>query len=208
MYNPAHFREDRVDVMHDLIRRHSLATLVTLGPAGLTANHIPMLIEPEPEPLGKLRGHVAKANPVWRDFNNDVQPLAIFAGPDAYISPSWYAEKQKSGKVVPTWNYVTVHAHGTVEVFHDPDRLRAIVADLTRVNEAPFQRPWSIDDAPREYVDSLLNAIVGLEMTITRLEGKWKTSQNRPGIDRQSVAGELDGLGNERMAAEVRKRLE
>jgi transcriptional regulator len=208
MYNPAHFREDRVEVLHELIRLHSLATFVTLGPDGLTANHIPMLIEPQPGRFGKLRFHVAKANPVWRNFSANVPALAVFSGPEAYISPSWYAEKQDSGKVVPTWNYATVHAHGTVEVFHDQDRLRAIVADLTQSNEAPFQHPWSIDDAPAEYIDSLLSGIVGLEMTITRLEGKWKVSQNRPKPDRLGVIDALERLGKIASANQVRERMD
>jgi transcriptional regulator len=197
MYIPAHFREERVEVMHDLIRRHSLATLVTLEPGGLNANHVPLLISPEPAPLGTLRGHVSRANAMWSDFDPKVQTLAIFSGPEAYISPSWYATKEETGKVVPTWNYVAVHAYGRLEVFHDSERLKEIVRTLTEVHEGIFERPWSIDDAPAGYVDTLLNGIVGIEIKIDRLQGKWKVSQNRPPADQVRVAAALESAPDE-----------
>jgi transcriptional regulator len=197
MYIPSHFREERLDVIQALIRRHSLATLVTMSPGGLTANHIPMLLDPAPAPHGTLRGHVARANPVWRETDTGIAALAIFSGPDVYISPSWYEAKRETGKVVPTWNYAAVHAYGKLELFHDPERLRDLVRALTDVNEVEFEHPWSIDDAPADYVDNLLNSIVGIEIRIERLEGKWKMSQNRTDADRRNVAETLENSGSE-----------
>jgi transcriptional regulator len=197
MYIPSHFREERLDVIHALIRRHSLATLVTMGPDGLTANHIPMLLDPAPAPYGTLRGHVARANPVWRETDMGLAALAIFSGPEAYISPSWYEAKRETGRVVPTWNYAAVHAYGRPEFFHDPERLRELVRTLTDVNEAQFEHPWSITDAPADYVDSLLNSIVGIEIRIERVEGKWKMSQNRSDADRRTVVAALETAGSE-----------
>jgi transcriptional regulator len=204
MYIPSHFREERVDVIQELIRRHSLATLVTMSPTGLTANHIPMLLEQAPAPHGTLRGHVARANPVWRETDTSLAALAIFSGPEAYISPSWYEAKRETGKVVPTWNYAAVHVYGRLEFFHDAQRLRQLVRTLTDVNEAGLEHPWSIDDAPPEYIDNLLNSIVGFEIAIERLEGKWKMSQNRSGADRRTVVAALETSGTE-AAAEMAK---
>ena len=127
MYVPPHFREERVEVLHDLIRAHSLATLVTLGADGLTASHIPMLIDPEPAPYGTLKGHFARANPHWQDISSEVEALAVFSGPQAYVTPSWYPTKQETGRVVPTWNYAVVHAYGRIETYTDPDRLLALI---------------------------------------------------------------------------------
>jgi transcriptional regulator len=189
MYLPLYFREERVPVLHALIGERPLATLVTIGPDGMTANHIPMLIDPEPLPFGTLLGHVARGNPVWRDAGTSA--LAIFTGPDHYISPSWYPAKQEHGKVVPTWNYAAVHAHGTLRVHDDREWLRALVTRLTETHEAQFERPWSVADAPADYVDGLLKAIVGIEIPIQRLEGKWKMGQNRPDADREAAAERL-----------------
>jgi transcriptional regulator len=186
MYTPEVFKEERVPVLHDAIRRTGLATLVTAGARGLVANHLPMLLEAEAGPLGTLHGHLARANDQWRDLAGG-GALAVFLGPGGYVTPSWYATKAETGKVVPTWNYVAVHAYGPVEVYDDKDRLLALVTRLTETHEAHRREPWQVADAPERYVRGLLGAIVGLEMRIERLEGKWKLSQNRPETDRQGV---------------------
>ena len=191
MYIPPHFREERIDVLHLLIRQHSLATLVTLGPDGLLANHLPMIVDPAPAPLGTLRGHLSKANRQWRDSLPSVPALAIFQGPAAYISPSWYPSKLETGSVVPTYNYVVVHAHGPLTTFEDPVLLEQHLRNLTNAHEAAFTNRWSIDDAPPSYIRGLMKGIVGIEIPIVRLEGKWKLSQNRPVADR---AGVVEGL--------------
>jgi transcriptional regulator len=208
MYLPSHFREERVPLLHDAIRRAGLATLVTAGPEGLEASHVPLLLDPEPAPLGTLHGHLARANPQWRGAGPDLRALAAFLGPDAYVTPSWYATKARTGEVVPTWNYVAIHAHGRLTFFDDPERLRALVSRLTEAHEAGRAQPWAVADAPERYVASLLPAIVGFELRIERLEGKWKASQNRSAEDR---AGVVDGLAREggeaaaAMASIVRK---
>lgn len=188
MYVPPHFREERVEILHDLIRAHSLATLVTLGDDGLTASHIPMLIDPEPAPYGTLKGHFARANPHWQDISSEVEALAVFAGPQAYITPSWYPTKQETGRVVPTWNYAVVHAYGRIETYTDPDRLLALITSLTDHYERELAAPWAVTDAPDDFVQRQLRAIVGIEIPVARLEGKWKVSQNRNAADRAGVA--------------------
>jgi transcriptional regulator len=195
VYNPEHFLEDRVEVLHALIRGHSLAAVVTLGSAGLEASHVPLLLDAEPPPFGTLRGHLSRANPQWRDFSPGVPALAIFSGVERYISPSWYPSKQEHGRVVPTWNYVAVHAYGRLRTFDDPARLRALVGALTAAHESGFDRPWSIDDAPAAFIDAQLKAIIGIEFTVERLEGKWKVSQNRPPADRAGIVSALRSLG-------------
>jgi transcriptional regulator len=192
MYLPAHFREERVPVLHDLIRRYPLATLVTMGADGMTANHIPMIVAEGPAPFGSLVGHVARSNPVWRESEPSV--LAIFSGPEHYISPSWYPTKQEHGRVVPTWNYAAVHAYGELRIHEDREWLRELVTRLTDTHEAQFERPWKVTDAPAAYVDGLLKAIVGIEIRITRMEGKWKMGQNRSDADRESAAGKLEEM--------------
>ncbi len=201
MYIPQHFREDRVDVLHDLIRSRGLATLVTLSADGLMANHIPMILEPAAGPLGTLRGHVSRANPQWRESLPEPEALAIFQGPSAYISPSWYKTKQETGRVVPTYNFVVVHAHGKFRTFEDAESLERNVRALTALHESAFALPWSVDDAPRDFIQSQLKGIVGIEIAISRLEGKWKVSQNRPAVDRTGVVGALRGDGDPSHAA-------
>lgn len=196
MYNPPHFKEDRVPVLHALIRDHPLAALVTVGPDGLVANHIPMEVDPGPAPLGTLRGHVSRANPVWHAHSAEVEALAIFQGPQAYVTPAWYPAKRETGKVVPTWNYAVVHARGPLRVIEDRDWLRALVGRLTAQHEAGRPDPWQVTDAPGDYVETQLRGIVGVEIPITRLEGKWKVSQNRPADDRAGVAAGLRGAGD------------
>jgi len=188
MYLPRHFEETRLPVLHDLIRAQPLATLVTLASSGLTANHIPLILDADAGPNGTLRGHVARANPLWRDFSAEAGALDVFHGPEAYITPSWYAEKPRSGKVVPTWNYAVVHASGPLVVIDDAAWVRALVERLTRQMETPRPQPWSVADAPSEYIDAQVSAIVGLEIPITRICGKWKLSQNRTAEDREGVA--------------------
>jgi transcriptional regulator len=192
MYLPRQFEETRVQVLHELIRSHPLGALVTLTPTGLCANHIPFEVDPEPGPFGTLRGHVARANSVWRDHNPEIEALVCFQGPDTYISPSWYVTKQETGKVVPTWNYAVVHVHGNLRVIEDRLWLRGLVDRLTDRHEADNKTAWQISDAPADFLDKQLAAIVGLEIPITRLVGKWKVSQNRPQRDRAAVAAALD----------------
>jgi transcriptional regulator len=187
MYLPAHFDESRVDVLHGLIHAHPLGALVTLTAGGLDANHIPFEVDHEPAPFGTLRGHVARANPVWREFSRDVEALVIFQGPGTYVSPAFYPTKQQTGKVVPTWNYAVVHAHGPLRAIDDKAWLRDFVTKLTARHEASRPDPWQVTDAPADYVDSMLGAIVGIEIPLTRLVGKWKMSQNRPAQDREGV---------------------
>ena len=187
MYVPSHFEETRPEVLHGLIREHSLAALVTLGPEGLNANHIPLELDPGPAPFGTLRGHVARGNPVWRDFSRDVEALAVFQGPQAYISPAWYQTKRETGKVVPTYNYIVVHAYGPLRIIEDRTWLRGLVERLTNRYEAGRAEPWKVTDAPADFVEQMLGAIVGIEIPLTRLVGKWKVSQNRPSPDRDGV---------------------
>jgi len=197
MYLPQHFEESRVDVMHALIRAHPLATLVTLTTSGLVANHIPLLFAAGPTLNGSLQGHVARANPLWREFDKDLEVLAIFQGPDSYISPTWYATKQETGKVVPTWNYAVVHAHGTLRIVDEANWVRAQIEALTTQNEAALANPWSVADAPHDYTEKLIAAVVGIEIQITRLAGKWKVSQNQPRKNQASVIDALRNLGND-----------
>ena len=187
MYIPKHFEEPNVDVLHDLIRARPLATLVTLGPDGLVANHVPLHLSPEPAPYGTLLGHVARANSIWKDVRPNQEALAIFHGPDAYISPTWYATKQETGKVVPTWNYAVVHAYGALRVIDDAAWVRAQLELLTTQSEAAMPTPWAVSDAPPEYIEKLIHAIVGIEIIVTRLFGKWKVSQNQPERNQASV---------------------
>jgi transcriptional regulator len=195
MYVPRHFAETRVDVLHDLIRRHPLGTLVVAGPAGMEAGHVPFEIDAQPAPFGTLRCHVARANPIWQQIAADRPVLVVFLGEQSYVSPSWYASKQENGKVVPTWNYAAVHASGTAKVLHDAAWLRQMVEDLTNRYEQGRADPWHVSDAPGEYVEKLLGAIVGIEIPVTQLTGKWKMSQNRPVADRQGVVAGLERDG-------------
>ena len=192
MYQVAAFREERIDVMHALIRAHPLAVLVTGAGGILEANHLPLLINPLPSPQGTLRGHVARANPLWRQVQKaEAEALVVFQGPQVYVTPSWYPEKRASGKVVPTWNYAVVHARGPLIIHDDRDWLRDLVSRLTDQQEAGRAQPWGIADAPADYIERMLGAIVGIEIPISRIEGKWKVSQNRADADR---AGVVDGL--------------
>jgi transcriptional regulator len=202
VYLPPAFRQDRTDVLHDAIRKSGLATLVTLTPDGLIASHVPLLLDPEPAPYGTLTGHLARPNAQGRGAIGEA--LAIFHGPDAYITPSWYETKRETGKVVPTWNYVAIHAAGPVTFFSDPDRLLGVVTRLTERHEASRPAPWAVSDAPPDFVQGMLKGIVGFSIQITRLEGKWKMSQNRPEADRDGVITGLSAEGREDVAALVK----
>ena len=204
MYLPRHFAEPRLEVLHEALRGAGLVTLVTTGPDGLDASHLPMLLEAEPGPLGRLVGHVARANPVWQTTPAGTTALAVVLGPDAYVTPTWYPTKAETGAVVPTWNYLALHAHGALRFFHERAPLLEVVTRLTDRHEAGRPHPWKVADAPAGYVDGLLQAIVGVELTITRLEGKWKASQNRSEADRRGVAEGLARDCHEAMSRLVR----
>lgn len=210
MYQPPHFQETRVEKLHGLIRSHPLGLLISGGAAGLQANPIPFMLDPARGEQGVLRAHLARANPQWRalaDQGDAAEALVVFQGADAYVSPGWYASKAEHGKVVPTWNYAVVQARGRARVIDDPESLRGLVSSLTEIHEAGRAQPWGVEDAPERFVASQLRGIVGLEIEITELSGKWKVSQNRSGADRVGVAEGLDqepGAKAEAMAALVR----
>jgi transcriptional regulator len=187
VYIPPSFAEHDVAVMHDFIDAHPLGALVTSASTGLFATHLPLVLDRGRGARGALEGHLARANPHHDFFADGTEALVIFTGADAYVTPSMYPSKQRHGKVVPTWNYVAVHAHGRIRVVREPDRLRAHLERLTARHEAAQPRPWSIDDAPAGYVDALLGAIIGIDIEIDRLDGKWKMSQNRPAEDIEGV---------------------
>lgn len=203
MYIPQAFEEKRIEVLHELMRAHPFATLVTGTQDGLEANHIPLLVEPgsapfgEPAPFGSLAGHVAKANPVWREGADAHPVLAIFQGPHTYISPSWYPSKREHGKVVPTWNYAVVHVRGTLSIVSEPKALRTHLEALTARHEARQTEPWQLSDAPDEFIDQMLGGVRGIRIEITSLEGKWKMSQNRNAADRRGVIEALETQGSE-----------
>lgn len=187
MYLPSHFDEQRIDVLHQLIRERPLGTLVTLDSTGLNANHIPFEIDQEPAPWGTLRGHVARANPVWRDFSQTVEALVVFLGAQTYVTPSWYQTTLETGEVVPTFNYLAVHAYGPLVIHQERDWLRGFVNRLTNRFEAQRATPWQVSDAPEAFIENQLGAIVGIEIPLTKLTGKWKVSQNRSAADRDGV---------------------
>ena len=195
MYVPPHFLEDDKAALHRAIGETRLATLVTLGSEGMEASHVPILLDEEEGPFGAIRGHLARANPQWRRASAETPALVMFLGPDAYVSPNWYATKRETGKVVPTWNYLAIHAYGRVEFFEDAERLRAIVTSLTQRHEGRREKPWAVSDAPEDYIQAQLRGIIGFRLPIDRLEGKWKLSQNRPEVDRRGVIEGLEGEG-------------
>lgn len=190
--------------MYALIRAHPFATLVTCTAGAPEANHLPLLIDPQPSPRGTLLGHVARANPLWLQDHARHEALVIFQGSQTYVTPSWYPSKRESGKVVPTWNYAVVHAHGPLIIHDDPVWLRDLVSRLTAKQEAQLAQPWSIADAPPAYIEQMLKAIVGIEIPIARLAGKWKVSQNRSAADRDGVIAGLGGRGDAEAQAMAR----
>ena len=191
MYTPRAFALDDLPEIQQLIQHTRLAQLVSVGEHGLQASHLPLLLNPDEGANGTLYGHMAKANPQWRDLQNGAEALVIFAGADAYVSPAFYPAKAEHGKVVPTWNYLAVHAYGKAEVFTDAERLLAVVRALTDRHEGGRQQPWAVRDAPAEYIDGMLKAIVGFALPIERLIGKRKLSQNRSQAD---INGVRNGL--------------
>jgi transcriptional regulator len=192
VYNPSHHEEKDLATLHALMRAHPLGTWVTMGAQGLEANHVPFMVDASRGEFGTLRCHVARANPMWREFANASAPsLVIFQGANAYISPSWYPGKHVDGKAVPTWNYATVHVHGQPQVTEDKAELLELVSHLTRVHEGGQRVPWKVSDAPADYIDKLLGAIIGIHIPITSIQGKWKVSQNHP---RGNKLGVVAGL--------------
>jgi transcriptional regulator len=205
VYIPNHFAMSDEDV-HDLLVHHGAGDLITYGAdAGLVATLLPFVYDRGSGPLGALHGHLARTNDQWR---HDVvgEALVLVRGPDAYVTPNWYASKQEHGRVVPTWNYITAHVYGTLRVHDDPGYVRWVVEQLTEKHEAGQERPWSIDDAPSRYVEGQLRAVVGIELRITRVEAKAKASQNRPATDVEGVVRGLRRRGEVAMAEEVERR--
>lgn len=202
MYQPPHFRETRLDVLRALIRAHPLGLLVSNGKDGPVADLLPFLLDADVAPRGRLRVHLARANPHWRLIaqNPDAAVLVVFQGAEAYITPSWYATKRETGKVVPTWNYVVVQVRGRVRVIEDRAWLAGQIAELTQTHENNRAVPWSVEDAPAAFIDAQIKGIVGLEIAIESIEGKWKLSQNRPAADRKGV---VEGLGADPKAADM-----
>jgi len=210
MYNPAPFEESRVPVLQAFMERHPFATVVAAASGAVDALHVPLLVDPAAGPLGVLRGHLARANRLWRELADGSEVLAIFRGADGYVSPAWYPAKREHGRVVPTWDYEVVHARGTVRWIHDAAVLRALVSDLTDRHEAGRSNAWSLNDAPEDYVAGMLKAIVGFEVQITGLTGKMKLSQNRSEADRAGVVAGLAESADPRsseLAAQVAETL-
>jgi transcriptional regulator len=208
MYQPLPHRQEQLEAQHALIRSHPLGLLISHGAEGLQANSIPFLIDPGASKLGTLQAHMARANGQWRalDAANDV--LVVFQGADHYITPGWYETKRETGKVVPTWNYVMVQARGRPRVIEDAAWLRAQIEALTKKNESARPAPWAVGDAPEAFIAMQIKAIVGVEIEITDIAGKWKASQNRPAADRIGVVAGLEALGDEasrEMASIVRE---
>ncbi|HEY7980514.1 MAG TPA: FMN-binding negative transcriptional regulator [Candidatus Eremiobacteraceae bacterium] len=206
MYVAPHNREKRIAVIHDAIDLIRFGTLVTVGPDGPIATHVPMFLELLPEPRGTIYGHIARANDQWQKTNPKIPALATFVGPQAYISPSFYATKRETGKVVPTWQYLAVQARGPIAFIHDRDRLLEIVRASTLTQEARNEHPWAVEDAPQEYVDSMLGAIVGFTIEIAAIDGAWKFSHNKNDADLHGVIDGLEDRGDTAVASLVRER--
>lgn len=196
MYVPTHFDEPSAEVLHDLIRQHPFGMLITHGIGGLDANHIPFEIDPQQGEMGRLTAHVARANSVWQDVTNGDEVLVVFRVADAYVSPNWYPSKHESHKQVPTWNYMVAHAYGRITIRDDERFVRGMVAQLTRTHEASEPTPWKMTDSPKDFIDTLLKAIVGLEVEITRLVGKLKLSQNKEVGDIRGAGKALKSKGD------------
>jgi transcriptional regulator len=206
MYMPTHFEQTHVEELHRVITEYPLGALVLNGPNGLDANHVPFLLLPEAGARGRLIAHVARANPLWQETKNGDEALVIFRAVDAYISPNWYPSKHETHRLVPTWNYQVVHVHGRITIHDDERFVRGVVARLTRRHEARTgaERPWKMTDSAPEYIDGMLAAIVGIEIEITRMVGKWKLSQNRENRDRIGAADELAKRGAAELSTAMR----
>lgn len=204
MYIPPHFAQPDAEELQRVIRDHPLGMLVTHGDAGLDANHIPFEFDPAVGPHGLLTAHVARSNPVWQQCTTGSTVMVVFRGAEAYISPNWYPSKHDAHRQVPTWNYEVVHAHGTITVRDDERFVRGIVARLTRRHEAAEPRPWKMSDSAPEYIDDLLGKIVGLEIAVSSLVGKFKLSQNREERDRLNAADTLAARGRDEIAERMR----
>ena len=210
MYVPKYHAESDISILHALIRAQPLGTWVTYSDGDLIANHIPFLIDPSRSVHGTLVGHVARANPVWQSFSKSVNCVVAFQGPQTYITPSWYPSKHAHGKAVPTWNYAVVHAHGMPRAIEDRDWLLQHVNQLTEVHESDQALPWKVSDAPLDFTAKLLESIVGIEIPISKLVGKWKVSQNRPVPDQLGVVAGLiarDDTQSKDMASLVRQHI-
>jgi transcriptional regulator len=197
MYVPKHFEETDVAVLHALIAAHPLGAWITQGDGELIANHIPFLLDRSRGACGTLVGHIARANPIWQSFSSTVNSVVLFQGAGSYITPSWYPSKHEHGKAVPTWNYAVVHAHGMPRAVEDRHWLLEHVSRLTDTHEAQHALPWKVADAPQDYIERLTGAIVGIEIPIAKLIGKWKVSQNRPEPDKQGVVAGLLARGDD-----------
>jgi transcriptional regulator len=208
LYVPAHFSETDISVLHELINTRSLGTWITQGDGELVVNHIPFFLDLSSSEHGTLVGHVARANSVWQSFSRTVPSVVVFQGPQAYISPAWYPSKQIDGKVVPTWNYAVAHVHGMPRIVEDRARLLEIVRTLTDLHEGGQAAPWRVSDAPADFIDALLGGIVGIEIPIAKLAGKWKVSQNRQQGDKTGTVAGLGAIGSDEaneMAGLIRK---
>ena len=204
MYTPSHFKQEDLAAIHELIERVGFASIVTVTADGLTATHAPVLFDPSRGEHGVLRGHIARANAQWKSSLPAQVAMAIFAGPNSYVSPNWYASKREHGRVVPTWNYVAVHAHGPIEFSEDRDLLLDIVTCLTDKHERDSEHPWKVSDAPADYIEAMLKAIIAFELRITRIEASWKLSQNKTDADRVGVIAGMEARSSD-VLAEMRR---
>lgn len=206
MYQVKHFAEDRLDVQHALIEAHPLGLIICTATGRLSADPIPFILIRDKGELGTLRAHVARPNPLWQHLQENDECLVAFQAEDAYISPNWYPSKQEHGKVVPTWNYITVHAWGRPSVIDQADWLRHQISELTESQEVTQPKPWGMDDAPADFTKAMINGVVGVEIAITEIQGKWKVSQNRPARDIDGVRTGLTDAGALGMADQVATR--
>jgi transcriptional regulator len=205
MYTPPHFALTQPDQLHRIIQAHPLGVLVTSGPAGLDADHIPFDFDPAIGPLGKLSAHVARANSLWQRCPTGTEVMVIFRGAESYVSPNWYPSKHEAHRQVPTWNYEVVHAHGRITVLDDERFVRGLVARLTKHHEAAEPKPWKMGDSAPAFINEMLAKIVGIEIELTSITGKSKLSQNKEARDRLSAGDKLDARGQAELAQAMRK---
>ena len=206
MYQPPNFREDDLATQQQLIRAHPLGLLITAGASGLIANSVPFHLDAGKSEKGTLQLHLARANGQWRDIQDGAPVLAVFQGANSYVTPSWYQTKQETGKVVPTWNYAIVQARGPARVIDDAEWLLAQINAITGQHEGSREKPWAVEDAPENFIRAQLKGIIGIEIEIASIEGKWKVSQNRPMADREGVAAGLADSGGQVEMIELVRR--